>query len=53
MSVGFTPVYASLLAVVNCKLPQIGELVLKRVVVQFRRAFRRNDKVSFSNNFYG
>jgi pre-mRNA-splicing factor CWC22 len=40
----FTPVYAALLSVVNTKFPEIGELILKRVVLQFRRAFKRNDK---------
>lgn len=40
----FTPVYAALLAVVNTKFPELGELCLKRVVLQFRRAFKRNDK---------
>src|SRR5690606_25242175 len=31
-------------AVVNTKLPQVGELLLNRLVVQFRKAFKRNDK---------
>lgn len=44
-SPGFTHVYAALLAILNSKLPEIGELVLKRIVLQFRRAYRRNDKV--------
>ena len=44
-SPGFTHVYAALIAIVNTKLPEVGELLLKRVVFQFRRAFRRNDKV--------
>ncbi|CDJ40346.1 cell cycle control protein, putative, partial [Eimeria tenella] len=44
-SPGFTGVYASLLCIVNSKLPDIGELVLKRLILQFRRAYRRNDKV--------
>jgi len=43
-SPGFSPVYAALVAVVNTKLPEVGELVLKRVILQFRRAYRRNDK---------
>lgn len=45
-SLPFTPVYAGLTAVINTKLPSIGELLLTRLVVQFRRAFKRNDKVS-------
>ena len=40
----FTAVYAALVAVVNTKLPQIGELLLTRLIVAFRRAYRRNDK---------
>ncbi|KAL8446667.1 hypothetical protein Emag_004674 [Eimeria magna] len=44
-SPGFTSVYAALLCIVNSKLPDIGELVIKRVILQFRRAYRRNDKV--------
>ena len=44
-SPGFTHVYAALIAIINTKLPEVGELLLKRVVFQFRRAFKRNDKV--------
>ena len=40
----FSPVFAALVAVVNTKFPELGELVLKRVILQFRRAFKRNDK---------
>jgi pre-mRNA-splicing factor CWC22 len=40
----FTPVYAALVAVVNSKMPEIGLLVLKRLVLQFRKAYRRNEK---------
>lgn len=43
-SPSFTPVYAALLAIINTKFPQAGELVLKRLVLQFRNSFRRNDK---------
>lgn len=41
----FTHVYAALVAVLNSKFPNIGELLLTRLVVQFKRGFRRNDKV--------
>lgn len=44
-SPGFTHVYAALIAVVNTKLPENGELLIKRVVFQFRKAFKRNDKI--------
>jgi pre-mRNA-splicing factor CWC22 len=40
----FTHVYAALVAVVNTKFPQNGELLLRRLIHQFRRAFRRNNK---------
>ena len=45
-SLPFTPVFAALVAIINTKLPQVGELVLTRLISQFRRAFKRNDKVS-------
>jgi pre-mRNA-splicing factor CWC22 len=44
-SLPFTPVFASLVAIINSKLPTVGELVLIRLVSQFRRSFKRNDKV--------
>lgn len=40
----FTHVYAALIAVINSKFPNIGELLLKRLVLQFKRGFKRNDK---------
>ncbi|CAI5990919.1 unnamed protein product [Closterium sp. NIES-65] len=42
----FTHVFAALVAVVNTKFPELGELLLKRIILQFRRAFRRNDKMA-------
>jgi len=47
-SLPFTPVFAAMVAVINTKLPQVGELVLIRLISQFRRSFKRNDKVSGS-----
>ena len=47
-SLPFTPVFAALVAIINTKLPQVGELLLTRLVSQFRRAFKRNDKVRLS-----
>ncbi|KAI0648359.1 hypothetical protein C8Q79DRAFT_905097 [Trametes meyenii] len=44
-SLPFTPVFAALVAIINTKLPQVGELVLTRLISQFRRAFKRNDKI--------
>ncbi|KAL1630775.1 pre-mRNA-splicing factor cwc22 [Diplodia seriata] len=43
-SLPFTPIYAAMVAIVNTKLPQVGELLVTRLVVQFRKAFKRNDK---------
>ncbi|WFD21194.1 pre-mRNA-splicing factor cwc22 [Malassezia caprae] len=45
LSLPFTPVFAALAAIVNTKLPFVGELLVIRLVSQFRRAFRRNDKI--------
>ncbi|XP_017265565.1 pre-mRNA-splicing factor CWC22 homolog [Kryptolebias marmoratus] len=40
----FTHVYASVVAIINSKFPQIGELILKRLILSFRRSYRRNLK---------
>ncbi|KAH9939590.1 MIF4G-domain-containing protein [Amylocystis lapponica] len=44
-SLPFTPVFAALVAILNTKLPQVGELLLTRLISQFRRSFKRNDKI--------
>ena len=44
-SPGFTHIYAALVAILNTKLPENGELLVKRVIVGFRRAYKRRDKV--------
>lgn len=43
-SLPFTHIYAAIVAIVNTKLPAVGELLVKRLVLRFRKAFRRNDK---------
>ncbi|KAJ2135514.1 pre-mRNA-splicing factor cwc22 [Coemansia sp. RSA 678] len=43
-STSFTAVYAVLITVINTKLPLIGELMVTRLVPQFCRAFKRDDK---------
>lgn len=43
-SLPFTPIYAAMVAIVNTKLPVVGELLAKRLVLRFRKAFKRNDK---------
>ncbi|CEH12961.1 spliceosome-related protein [Ceraceosorus bombacis] len=44
LSLVYTPTFAALAAIVNTKLPMIGELLVTRLVSQFRRSFKRNDK---------
>eukprot|EP00262_Sarcandra_glabra_P013311 TRINITY_DN3655_c0_g1_i5.p1 TRINITY_DN3655_c0_g1~~TRINITY_DN3655_c0_g1_i5.p1 ORF type:complete len:967 (-),score=214.30 TRINITY_DN3655_c0_g1_i5:96-2996(-) len=43
-SPGFTDVFAALVAVVNTKFPEVGNLLLRRIVLQLKRAYKRNDK---------
>ena len=43
-SPAFSPIYAALTAVINTKLPENGETLCKRVIMQFRRSYKRNDK---------
>lgn len=45
-SPGFTPIYASLISVINTKLPENGELILKRIIYGFKRAYKRRDKIT-------
>ncbi|KAJ3368681.1 pre-mRNA-splicing factor cwc22, partial [Kappamyces sp. JEL0680] len=40
----FTPVFACVVAVINTKFPMIGELLIMRLLAQFRRAYKRSDK---------
>lgn len=42
----FTNVYAALFAVINSKFPDIGVLLLKRLVDQFKKSYRRRDKMN-------
>ena len=44
-SSNFTHVYAALIAVINTKLPDIGELIIKRYIIQFQKAYKRNNKI--------
>uniref|UniRef100_A0A2H8TTB6 Striatin-3 n=1 Tax=Melanaphis sacchari TaxID=742174 RepID=A0A2H8TTB6_9HEMI len=43
-STTYTHVYAALVAIINTKFPNIGELLLTRCIVQFKRGYRRNEK---------
>ena len=44
-SLPYTPVYVVLVSIINTKLPQVGELVLHRLISQFCKSFKQNDKV--------
>lgn len=44
-SPNFTHVYAALIAVINTKLPSIGNLIIRRVMIQFKRSYERNNKI--------
>lgn len=39
-----TPVYAAMFAVLNTKFPLIGELLINRLIIEFRSSFAKNDK---------
>lgn len=41
----FTHVYAAVVSIINSKFPAIGELILKRLILTFRKSYRRNLKV--------
>jgi pre-mRNA-splicing factor CWC22 len=43
-SPNFTSVYAALVAVINTKMPELGELLIKRLILLFRKSFKRNNK---------
>ena len=42
----FTQVYAALLAAINTKLPDIARLVIHRIIDQFKKAYRRKNKLT-------
>lgn len=44
-SPGFTHIFAGLLAVINSRLPEVGQLLITRLILQFRRAYKNNDKI--------
>lgn len=51
-SPGFTDVFAALVAVVNTKFREVGDLLLRRIVLQLKRAYKRNDKVHLGKYKY-
>ena len=44
-SLPFTPVFAAVISIINSKVPQVGELLVARLISQFRRSLKRKDKV--------
>lgn len=42
----YANVYAALISVINSKLPEVGELVVHRAILAFRRHYRRREKQS-------
>ena len=44
-SPNFTNIYASIICVINSKLPDIGELIIHRYLIQFKKAYKRNNKL--------
>ena len=40
----FSHVYAALVAIINTKFPQNGELILKRLIIAFRKGFKRYER---------
>lgn len=47
-SPGFTHIYVALVAIINSKVPQVGKLTITRVILQFRRAYKQNNKIVVS-----
>jgi len=45
-SPNFSDVYAALISVINSKLPEVGELVVKRCILAYRRHYKRREKAS-------
>lgn len=43
-SPNFTAVYAALVAIVNTRVQEIGELLLHRLIDKFKKAYRRNNR---------
>mmetsp|Transcript_32058 Transcript_32058/g.69393 ORF Transcript_32058/g.69393 Transcript_32058/m.69393 type:complete len:1099 (+) Transcript_32058:401-3697(+) len=54
-SPSYADVYSALIAVINTKLPEVGELVLSRTILQFQRSYKRRDKAQAvaTANFLG
>ena len=44
-SPNFTHVYTALISVINTKLPDVADLIIRRVILQFQKAYSRNNKI--------
>ncbi len=42
----YSDVYAAIIAVINSKLPEVGELMVNRAILAFRRYYKQRDKAS-------
>ncbi len=42
----FSQIYDRINSILYFQFPLIGELLIKRCIIQFKRAFRRNDKAT-------
>ncbi|ODV82427.1 uncharacterized protein CANTADRAFT_4421 [Suhomyces tanzawaensis NRRL Y-17324] len=40
----FTELFACFIAILNSKLPSVGELIVKRLILQFRRNYMKNNR---------
>lgn len=45
-SIQFSNLYSALVAVLNMKLPEIGDLIVRRVILQFRRSYQKSDRLA-------
>lgn len=45
----YTPVFAALVAVIGTRLPDVPTLLVHRLLAQFKRAFKRNDRALTSS----
>lgn len=45
----YTPVFAALVAVIGSRLNEVSTLLVNRLVAQFKRAFKRNDRALTSS----
>lgn len=44
----YSEVYSSLISAINCEVPAVGELLVTRLVVLFRRFYKANDRIGLT-----